>query len=122
MPSPKQFISPATSDLLAKAAFGLGTVWGVAGAFKLIFGVQLTLVFLPPLGLEKVAPISSLVVACGCFGVAAYFGRGARVRDTVGLAQAVFPSGPAVPLPPHPDMVAATPRAPTPIPVRPPSA
>ena len=56
-------------------AFALGSVWGVAGAFKLLFGTQLTLPILPPLGLERVAAVPAMIVAIVCFGVAAWLGR-----------------------------------------------
>lgn len=60
---------------LASFAFGLGVIWGVAGAFALLFGTQLTFPLLPPLGLERVAPLPSLAVALGLFLTGAYLGR-----------------------------------------------
>ena len=67
--------SRSTRKVLANVAFGLGVIWAVAGAFALLFGTQLTFPLLPPLGLDRVAPISSLVVAVGLFLIGAYLGR-----------------------------------------------
>jgi len=58
-----------------RVAFGLGVIWGVAGAFALLFGTQMTFPLLPPLGLERVAPIPSLAVAVGLFLLGARLGR-----------------------------------------------
>lgn len=65
----------SSRKVLANIAFGLGVIWGVAGAFALLFGTQLTFPLLPPLGLDRVAPIPSLAVAVGLFLVGAYLGR-----------------------------------------------
>ena len=67
--------SRSSRRVLANIAFGLGVIWGVAGAFALLFGTQLTFPLLPPLGLDRVAPILSLAVAVGLFLIGAYLGR-----------------------------------------------
>jgi hypothetical protein len=67
--------SRSSRKVLANIAFGLGVIWGVAGAFALLFGTQLTFPLLPPLGLDRVAPIPSLAVAVGLFLLGAYLGR-----------------------------------------------
>lgn len=68
-------LSFSSRQVLAKASFGLGTVWGVAGAFKILFGVRLTLPLLPPLGLEHVAAFPALGAALGFFALGAVLGR-----------------------------------------------
>ena len=67
--------SQSSRKVLANVAFGLGVIWGVAGAFALPFGTQLTFPLLPPLGLDRVAPIPSLAVAVGLLLIGAYLGR-----------------------------------------------
>jgi hypothetical protein len=70
---------------LASISFGLGFVWGVAGAFKLVFGVRMTLVFLPPLDLERVAAVPAVVVALGLFALGAWLARtGTGDRGAIG--------------------------------------
>jgi hypothetical protein len=67
-----------TRRALSSAVFGVGSVWAVAGVFKLLFGTQLTLPILPPLGLERVAPWPSIGVAIGLFALGGWLGRSAR--------------------------------------------
>jgi hypothetical protein len=110
--------SRSSRKVLANVAFGLGVIWGVAGAFALLFGTQLTLPLLPPLGLERVAPIPSLAVAVGLFLLGAYLGRSSAdhraVRDESGTDGEEILGLKAGDV--HPE----TPRrAATPIPVRP---
>jgi hypothetical protein len=71
-------LSRSTHSVLSSTFFGLGSVWAVAGAFKLLFGVRLTFPLLPPIGLERVSPLPSLAVAAGCFALAAWLGRLSR--------------------------------------------
>lgn len=47
-------------SLVGKACFGLGTIWAAAGVLKLIFGIRATLIFFPPLDLERVSAWPSL--------------------------------------------------------------
>ena len=68
-------LSQSGRQVLAKISFGLGTVWGVAGAFKLLFGVKLTLPLLPPLGLDQVQAIPALATALALFVLGGYLGR-----------------------------------------------
>lgn len=66
---------------VANTCFGLGTIWAVAGAMKMIFGTAITFVLLPPLALERVDVTRSLVVALVWFVVGALVGRYAPVRE-----------------------------------------
>jgi hypothetical protein len=68
-------LSRPTRRALSSISFGLGSVWAVAGAFKLLFGVRLTLFFLPPIGLERVSVAPALGIAVGFFAVAALLAR-----------------------------------------------
>jgi len=68
-------LSPSTRRTISGACFGLGSVWTVAGAFKLLFGVKLTLFLLPPIDLGRVSPVPALGVALGLFVLAGWIGR-----------------------------------------------
>jgi hypothetical protein len=68
-------IPSSTRRSLASVCFGLGSVWAVAGAFKLLFGMRLTFPLLPAIGLERVSAVPSLAVAMGLFTAAALLGR-----------------------------------------------
>ena len=73
---------------LASISFGVGFVWGVAGAFKLVFGVRMTLVFLPSLDLERMAAVQAAVVAPGLFALGAWLralGPETAVRSGLGM-------------------------------------
>ena len=72
------YVSRSTYSVLSSGCFGLGSVWAVAGAFKLLFGVRLSFVLLPPIGLERVSPELSLAVAAVFFVLAAWLGRRSR--------------------------------------------
>jgi hypothetical protein len=61
---------------LSSACFALGVVWTTAGAFKFLFGVQLTLPLLPPLGLERVAVVPSIAIGLVLFAVGAVLAKG----------------------------------------------
>lgn len=63
---------------MSAVCFALGVVWTTAGAFKLLFGVQLTLPLLPPLGLERVAVAPSLAIGLALFAVGALLAKGAN--------------------------------------------
>ena len=63
---------------LAGGCFFLGSIWAAAGAFKLIFGVRITYPLLPPIGLERVNPLSALVVALGFCILGAWLERSSR--------------------------------------------
>jgi hypothetical protein len=67
--------------ILSGTCFGIGTVWAVAAALKMIFGVAITLPILPPLALERVDVARSLVIALVWFAAGAVVGRYAPVRD-----------------------------------------
>jgi hypothetical protein len=69
--------------MLAGACFALSSVWAVAGAFKIIFGVRITFPLLPPLDLDHVAPVPSLLVAFALMILGAWLGRTAIRTDHV---------------------------------------
>lgn len=62
---------------LSSACFALGVIWTTAGAFKLLFGVKLTLLLLPPLGLERVAIAPSIAIGLVLFAAGAFLAKGA---------------------------------------------
>jgi hypothetical protein len=64
--------------VMSSACFTLGIVWATAGAFKLLFGVTLTLALLPPLGLERVAVVPSVAIGLVLFAVGALLEKGAN--------------------------------------------
>jgi len=66
---------------LSSACFTFGSIWAAAGILKLVFGVRLTLPLLPPLGLEQVAVIPSLVTGLVLFATGAVLGRAASALD-----------------------------------------
>ncbi len=68
-------MNPGLRTGLSRVCFGLGSVWAVAGAARLIFGTRITIPILPPLGLEQVRAWEALVAALGLFGAAAWLGR-----------------------------------------------
>ena len=68
-------LSHSTRKTLAGCCFFLSSVWGAAGAFKLIFGIRITFVLLPPLDLERVSPVSALATALGFIVLGAWLGR-----------------------------------------------
>jgi hypothetical protein len=116
-------VSRSTRKVLADCSYFLGSVWGAAGALKLIFGIRITFPLFPPVDLERVSPGPAIAVAVGLFALGAWLGRGTEATagrpDLDSLApphDALFAAG-GVPVPP--DSAAA--RA-TPIATRPPSA
>jgi hypothetical protein len=108
---------------LADCSYFLGSVWGAAGALKLIFGIRITFPLFPPIDLERVSPGPAIAIAVGLFALGAWLGRGTEAPagrpDVESLApphDALFTAG-GVPVPP----ASAAQRA-TPIATRPPSA
>jgi hypothetical protein len=73
---------------LSSACFTFGSIWAAAGILKAVFGVRLTLPLLPPLGLEHVAVIPSLVTGLVLFAIGAVLGRAATTRDGLKLDDA----------------------------------
>ncbi len=71
-------LSTAARKLLSGVCFGLGALWGLAGALKVLFGVRVGLVLLPPLDLTAVAPGIAFVVALGFLTLGALLGRTGR--------------------------------------------
>jgi hypothetical protein len=68
-------LSRSTRRLLSDCSFALGSIWGAAGALKLIFGVSVTFPLFPPIDLERVAPIPAIAIALGLFALGAWLGR-----------------------------------------------
>lgn len=69
-------ISRSTRKVLADCSYFLGSVWGAAGALKLIFGIRITFPLFPPIDLERVSPWPAIAVALGLFALGAWLGRG----------------------------------------------
>jgi hypothetical protein len=74
-------ISRSTRKALADCSYFLGSVWGAAGALKLIFGVRITFPLFPPIDLERVSPWPAIAVALGLFALGAWLGRGTTLAD-----------------------------------------
>lgn len=96
-------------SLLSNACFALGSVWGIAGACKLAFGIRITLPILPPLDLERVDGWWSLAVALVLFLAAGWFGRRAA---PVGVTTALGAGGTRAALPEPPLQPLASPATP----------
>jgi hypothetical protein len=80
-------LKDSTRKTLSAVCFSLSSVWGVAAVCKLMFGVQVAIFFLPPLGLERVAVVPSLVVAAVLLFTGAWLGRSRASADvTPGVA------------------------------------
>ena len=58
-------LNSSSRKVLSNVCFALSSIWGVAGVCKLLFGVRMTLIFLPPLGLERAAVLPALATAFG---------------------------------------------------------
>ena len=69
-------VSRSTRKALADFSYFLGSVWGAAGALKLIFGVRITFPIFPPIDLERVSPGPAIAIALGLFALGAWLGRG----------------------------------------------
>lgn len=69
-------ISRSTRKALADCSYFLGSVWGAAGALKLIFGIRITFPLFPPIDLERVSPGPAIAIALGLFALGAWLGRG----------------------------------------------
>lgn len=72
-------LTHSTRKALAGCSFFLGSVWGAAGAFKLIFGIRITFPLFPPLDLDRVSPVPALATALGFIVLGAWLGRTADV-------------------------------------------
>ena len=73
-------ISRSTRKALADCSYFLGSVWGAAGALKLIFGIRITFPLFPPIDLERVSPGPAIAVALGLFALGAWLGRGTETN------------------------------------------
>ena len=73
-------LSRSARDVLAGSCFALSAVWAVTGALKLVFGVRITLVILPPLDLAQIVPMRAFGVAVGWMLLGALLGRAGRLR------------------------------------------
>jgi hypothetical protein len=69
-------VSRSTRKALADFSYFLGSVWGAAGALKLIFGIRITFPLFPPIDLERVSPGPAIAIALGLFVLGAWLGRG----------------------------------------------
>ncbi|HET7552487.1 MAG TPA: hypothetical protein VFK04_14450 [Gemmatimonadaceae bacterium] len=85
-------ISRSTRKVLADCSYFLGSVWGAAGALKLIFGVRITFPLFPPIGLERVSPGPAIAVALGLFALGAWLGRGTEAAADRREIQSLEPS------------------------------
>lgn len=83
-------VSRSTRKALADCSCFLGSVWGAAGALKLIFGTRITFPLFPPIDLERVSPAPAIAVALGLFALGAWLGRETEAasgqRDVESLA------------------------------------
>lgn len=68
----------STRKALAACCFFLGSVWGAAGAFKMIFGIRITFPLFPPIDLARVSAVPALAVAIGFAALGAWLGRTSR--------------------------------------------
>ncbi len=114
-------LSTSGRQVLAKICFGLGSVWGVAGAFKLVFGVRLTFPLLPPLGLEQVAAVPAIGAAFALFVFGAYFGRVPTENDATARGAPAAEEGDVRLSSPGAPSEAVLTRKATPVPLRRPS-
>lgn len=73
-------ISRSTRKALADCSYFLGSVWGAAGALKLIFGIRITFPLFPPIDLERVSPGPAIAVALGLFALGSWLGRGTETN------------------------------------------
>lgn len=74
-------LNPSSRTALSTVCFALSSIWGVAGACKLLFGVRITIFFLPPLDLEQVAVGPSLATAFAFLCLGAWLGRERNADD-----------------------------------------
>ena len=120
-------LTRSTRKALADCCYFLGSVWGAAGALKLIFGIRITFPLFPPIDLERVSPGPAIAVAVGLFALGAWLGRGTEAPAGRPDVESLAPSRDAllaaggVPASPASAAQRATPRA-TPRATRPPSA
>lgn len=85
-------ISNATRKALADCSYFLGSVWGAAGALKLIFGIRITFPLFPPIDLERVSPGPAIAVALGLFALGAWLGRGTDPTADQRASESLEPS------------------------------
>ncbi len=85
-------ISRSTRKALADCSYFLGSVWGAAGALKLIFGVRITFPLFPPIDLERVSPVPAIAVALGLFALGAWLGRGTEATADSREVESIEPS------------------------------
>jgi hypothetical protein len=85
-------LSRSARDVLAGCCFALSAVWAAAGALKLVFGVRITFVILPPLDLTQIAPARAFWVAVGWMVLGALLGRAGRRRPRETTAEASRPA------------------------------
>jgi len=110
-------VSRSTLKALADCCHFLGSLWGAAGALKLIFGVRITFPLFPPIDLERVSPAPAIAIAVGLFVLGGWLGRKGRPtaeRSGIELLEqphhALFAAS-RVPMPPHSEARKPTPTA-----------
>ncbi|HEX6806487.1 MAG TPA: hypothetical protein VF118_00785 [Gemmatimonadaceae bacterium] len=111
-------LTPTVRRLISTSCFFLGSVWAAAGSLKLIFGVRITFPLLPPLGLERVSPVSACLLALGFFALAAWLGRGSNERANRSAPTSVDTEATALPQQAGPAPVTGVPPLRTPTSVR----
>ena len=67
---------------ISGACFFLGSIWASAAIGKLIFGIRIEFSPLPPVGLERIQPVSALLTALVFCVVAALLERGSNYPST----------------------------------------
>lgn len=85
-------ISRSTRKALADCSYFLGSVWGAAGALKLIFGIRITFPLFPPIDLERVSPGPAIAIALGLFALGAWLGRGTEAAADCRGMESLEPS------------------------------
>lgn len=85
-------ISRSTRKALADFSYFLGSVWGAAGALKLIFGIRITFPLFPPIDLERVSPGPAIAIAFGLFALGAWLGRGTEATAERGEIESLEPA------------------------------
>lgn len=113
-----QLLTPTVRRLISTSCFFLGSVWAAAGSFKLIFGVRITFPLLPPLGLERVSPVSACLLALGFFALAAWLGRSSNEHANGSGRASVDAEGIALPPQAGPAPMTGVPTQRTPTSVR----
>ncbi|MGH7714014.1 MAG: hypothetical protein ACREOG_22230 [Gemmatimonadaceae bacterium] len=95
-------LSATARASIAGACHALGGVWMIAGLLRAFFGVAVTVPFLPPVDLARVAVGPSLLIGGALILFGAWMGRGAR-RATAAARELAAADRDAALAPPSPD-------------------